>query len=294
MTLRIFLLAAATLAAQPPGGPGAPGGPGRPGGPPATGPGTAAAKPRVRPSAFPERAPADPSVVARGKAVYGVHCTFCHGADARGGSGGPNLIRNEVVLNDQNGELIGKVLREGREGMPKFDLPGTQTEDIATFIHSFKVSGYDASRNAPLTIVTGDAKAGQAYFGKTCAGCHSVTGDLKGLASRFRDPKQLQQWWLLPGARGGFGPPAPAAGRVSPTTVTVTLAGGQKVEGTLGRIDDFLVTLTTKEGARRTYTRNGDTPKVEIKDPLQPHKDLLGQYEDKNIHDLTAYLVTIQ
>jgi cytochrome c oxidase cbb3-type subunit III len=284
MTIRFLFLATALLAAQPPTPPG-------PAGPPAT----AAPKPRPRPSAFPERPPADPAVIARGKAVYGVHCTFCHGADARGGSGGPNLIRNEVVLNDQNGELLGKVLREGREGMPKFDLPGTQVSDIAAFIHSFKVGGYDVSRNTPETIVTGDAKAGAAYFAKTCAGCHSVMGDLKGLASRFRDPKQLQQWWLMPGGgggRGGFGMPAPA-GRVSPPTVTVTLADGKTHQGTLTRIDDFLVTLTEASGQRRTFTRNGDLPKVEIKDPLKPHKDLLPKYEDKNIHDVTAYLVSI-
>ena len=50
-----------------------------------------AAPVRQRPPAFPERPPADPASIDRGKAVYGVHCTFCHGADARGGSGGPNL-----------------------------------------------------------------------------------------------------------------------------------------------------------------------------------------------------------
>ncbi len=101
------------------------------------------------PPAFPERPPADPASLERGKAVYGVHCTFCHGVDARGGSGGPNLIRTSLVLNDRNGELIGPVIREGREGMPKFDLNPTQISDIAAFIHNFKVGGYDISRNPP-------------------------------------------------------------------------------------------------------------------------------------------------
>src|SRR3954453_12787013 len=70
-------------------------------------------------NAYPQRAPADPAVVERGKAVYGAQCAFCHGQDARGGSeGGPSLIRSEVVLRDQNGELIGQVTAEGRVGMP--------------------------------------------------------------------------------------------------------------------------------------------------------------------------------
>src|SRR5271165_7133416 len=37
---------------------------------------------------------ASPEVIARGKAVYGVNCAACHGADLRGGDqGGPSLLR---------------------------------------------------------------------------------------------------------------------------------------------------------------------------------------------------------
>lgn len=230
-------------------------------------------------------------MVERGKAIYGVHCTFCHGADARGGSGGPNLIRTSVVLNDQNGELIGPVIREGREGMPKFDMTAGQISDIAAFIHSFKVGGYDVSRMTPLTIVVGSAPAGQAFFQKNCASCHSVTGNLKGIASRITDPKRLQQTWLMPGSGGGRG--GPAATTVPPTTVTVTTASS-KVMGRLVRIDDFLVSLVDDEGTPRSFTRDSDNPKVELHDPLKGHRNLLSTYSDKNIHDVTAYLVTIR
>ena len=76
-----------------------------------------------------------------------------------------------------------------------------------------------------------------------------------------------------------------------PTTVTVTQDGGKVSKGRLVRIDDFLVTLVDGDGVPRTFTREGDTPKVELHDPLRPHKDLLRTYEDKNIHDVTAFLV---
>jgi cytochrome c oxidase cbb3-type subunit 3 len=33
---------------------------------------------------------------------------------------------------------------------------------------------------------------------------------------------------------------------------------------------------------------------VEVHDPLAPHKELLRTYTDKNIHDVTAYLVTVK
>ena len=248
-------------------------------------------------SAYPQHEPGDPAAIERGKAVYGVQCAFCHGSDARGGEGGPNLLRSELALNDRKGELIAPVVQNGRVdgGMPKFPLTNAQIEDIAAYVHSFRVSGYDAVRNSPTTILVGDAKSGQAYFQTKCASCHSVTGDLKGIGAKFEDPKLLQNFFLMPGGgRGGFGGGGGAPSNIPPTTVTVSFAGGQKLEGRLGRIDDFIVTLTLADGTQRTVRRDGDTPRVEIHDPLQPHKDLLPVYTDKNIHDLTAYLVTVK
>jgi len=118
---------------------------------------------------------------------------------------------------------------------------------------------------------------------------------LKSFGAKFQDPKQLQQTWLMPGGgRGGFGGGGQSPVNVPPTTVTVTLASGQKVEGRLGRIDDFIVTLTEADGTPHTIRRDGDTPKVEIHEPLAPHRQLLPTYTDKDIHDLTAYLVTVK
>ena len=116
--------------------------------------------------AFPPRPPADPAAVERGKTQYGVHCSFCHGADTRGGDGGPSLLRSPIVLDDQRGELIAPVVRNGRldRGMPKFALTDDQIVDVAAFIHSFRAAGYDQSRQRPPNIVVGDAKAGEAFF----------------------------------------------------------------------------------------------------------------------------------
>ena len=92
------------------------------------------------------------------------------------------------------------------------------------------------------------------------------------------------------GGRGG----AAAASQTAEVTVTVTTAVGQKVEGRLDRIDDFIVVLTPADGVQRSFTRNGDVPKVEIHDPLEGHRKLLPVYTDKDIHDVTAYLVTLK
>ncbi len=233
-------------------------------------------------------------ILERGKALYGVHCNFCHGSDARGGEGGPNLLRSDLVLNDQNGEAIAPVVQNGRGEMPKLNLTNEQVSDIAAFIHSFRVAGYDASRMTPPSILVGDATAGEKTFRAKCACCHSVTGDLKGIASRIADPKQLQNHFLMPGGGGRGGGRGAGGAGPAPTTVTVTMASGEKVEGRLIRIDDFIVTLTDADGAQHTIRRDGDTPKVEIHDPLKPHRDLLRTYTDKDIHNLTSYLVTLK
>jgi cytochrome c oxidase cbb3-type subunit III len=241
---------------------------------------------------YPNRPPADPASVERGKALYGVNCQFCHGADTRGGDSGPSLLRSGLVLDDQHGELIAPVVRAGRPGMPKFTLTDDQITDLAAFVHTFRAAGYDESRVKPPSIVVGDARAGETFFGAKCASCHSATGDLRGIAGRIADPRLLQQTWLLPGSGGGRGGPPPV--QVKPTTVTVTLPSGEKIEGKLDRIDDFVVGLTTADGTHRSFSTNGDTPKVEIHDPLQPHKDLLRVYADSDIHNVTAYLVTLK
>jgi cytochrome c oxidase cbb3-type subunit 3 len=77
-------------------------------------------------------------------------------------------------------------------------------------------------------------------------------------------------------------------------TATITTADGRTVEGRLEQIDDFLVTVQLADGTHRTFTRHGTDPRVEIHDPLDGHKKLLVKYSDKDIHDVTAYLVSLK
>ncbi len=238
----------------------------------------------------------DPAKAERGKVIFGVNCAFCHGNDARGGEGGPNLIRSELVLKDKDGETISPTILNGRpdRGMPKFNFTAEQISEIAAYIHSFKVGGYDAAREKPPSILVGNATAGRATFEKMCASCHSITGDLKGFAASAPDPRTLQQTWIMPGMRSMFGPSTGAAKtHVPPITVTVTQASGETVQGQLERIDDFFVTLKDADGYERTFRRDShDVPKIEIHNPLAPHIHLLAEYTDKEIHDITAYLET--
>ncbi|HVN04227.1 MAG TPA: c-type cytochrome [Bryobacteraceae bacterium] len=247
-----------------------------------------------------QRPPEDPAQVAHGKALFGVNCAGCHGVDLRGGDlGGPNLLRSQVTLSDKKGELILPIIQGARRdgGMPAIPLSPEDGLAVAAYIRS--VVAMIGSQGRPPSIgeeapsiLVGNAAAGKIYFEAKCANCHSVTGDLQGIAAKYSDPKTLQTVWVA-GGRRHWGPPTSASMRRIPA-VTVTLASGERVEGRLVRIDDFLVSVGMADGSVRTYRREGDVPKVEVHDPMQTHRDLLAVYTDKDIHDVTAYLVTLK
>ncbi len=232
------------------------------------------------------RPPVPAAEVAHGKEVFSANCSFCHGDDARGGSVGPNLIRNQVVLGDQNGELIEPVVHGSRqaEGMPKLNLGDTDIVAVAAWLHSQPLG----NRGAPSTldIVVGNSQAGEAYFNGAgrCSTCHSVTGDLAGIGGKY--PAKTLQNAIVSGRAGRSG----GAGE----TVTVKLASGEKVEGRLNHLDAFIVSLTEKDGTHRSFDINDDEPQVMVHDPLQAHIDMLRTWKNSDIHNLTAYLTALK
>jgi cytochrome c oxidase cbb3-type subunit 3 len=246
------------------------------------------------------RPPGDPAQIAHGKALFAVNCVSCHGVDLRGGDlGGPNLLRSQVALSDQNGELIVPIIQGSRqdEGMPAIPINQDDSLAVAAYIRSVvetigsQGKPPSVGKEAPSVLV-GDAGAGQAYFAAKCGSCHSATGDLQGIAARITNPRTLQTNWVSGGGRRFRSPTAAPSRRT--VTVTVNLAAGERVEGRLVRIDDFLVTVALADGTVRTIRRDGDVPKVEVHDPMQAHRELMAVYTDKDIHDVTAYLVTLK
>src|SRR5713226_2829053 len=224
---------------------------------------------------YPEHAPAPPEQVARGQQIFRSNCSFCHGSDARGGEAGPNLVRDEVVLRDQNGELITPIVQNGipAQGMPKFGLSASEITDNAAWLHSQPLS--DRGAPSALDILAGDAKQGEAYFNGAghCTQCHSATGDLAGIGSRS-EPKTIQNL-IVSGGGGrrrrsaGAAPPV----KVPPTTVTVTLPSGQRVRGELDHLSAFVVALREPDGTYRSFARHDSIPKVVVANPLQWHID---------------------
>ena len=240
------------------------------------------------------RKPAAASLVARGQQVFGQHCAFCHGADARGGAqGGSDLLQSPIVLDDEGGAGLARFLAVGRpeKNMPKFDLPRPRIAEIAAFLRD-RV-GTASSNRFTADIVVGDAKAGAAYFNGPggCTACHSVTGDLARVGAKY-DPVILQGRMVVPRGRGGY--PGGDDGGDLPLRATVTLPSGQSVAGDVLYLSDFHVTVKDASGRRHTFSRRGDVPKVDVIDPLHAHIARLRTLSDASMHDLTAYLRTLR
>ena len=241
----------------------------------------------------------DQASVDRGQQTFVNQCGFCHGSNARGGSSGPDLTRSELVQSDEGGKQFGEFLRAGRpdKGMPGFEqLSRDEVLDVATFLHAAIYLNANRRLYQVLNIVTGDAKAGAAFFNGTgkCSSCHQTTGDLKGIGAKY-EPVALQQKFLMPRGGRGDGPPRPAYLDRNAVRVSVTLPSKQVVKGVLVRLTDFDVTLYDPETSQtRSFVRNGDTPKVDVVDPLQAHLDMWPKWTDADIHNMTAYLVGLK
>lgn len=231
--------------------------------------------------------PAQAAAADRGRAMFKQNCAVCHGEDLTGGRG-PDLIRSSLVRHDKNGDLIGPVVTNGRaeKGMPAFPFTQGQVADLVAFIQS-ELALFDLhTRFSPYPndipasrLATGSVEAGKAYFNGPggCSGCHSVTGDLEGIAKKY-NPPDLEVRFLYPSG--------------TPSTAIVTLPSGKKYEGTLLLNDGFNVAIQGKDGWYHSWPRND--VKIEVQDPLAVHAELLQKYTDADMHNIFTYLETLK
>jgi cytochrome c oxidase cbb3-type subunit III len=226
----------------------------------------------------------DAAAAVLGQAQFKSSCGFCHGEDATG-SRAPDLVRSSIVAHDEQGTLLIPTIRNGRpdKGMPAFaTLSDKQIADIVAFLHH---QAYEAAHSANVPgnypaakLLTGNADAGKSFFfGEGgCSGCHSVDGDLKGVATRL-SPVDLQQAIVYPDD-----PHAP-----KPTAV-ITSKDGSRYEGTLIERDEFRISIIGKDSWYRSFAVPDVS--IDIHDPLEAHRVLMNRYTDADIHNLFAFL----
>lgn len=232
-----------------------------------------------------------PELVQKGGALFRQNCSFCHGRDAGGGESGPDLTRSKLVTADVNGNKIGPVIRNGRpdKGMPHFELSDDEVASLVAFVHTqhkIALAGANGRRGAggrkgvdPSDLQTGNTDAGQQYFNGAggCSNCHSPSGDLAGIASRYQG-LQLEEQMLYP--------------KHAKSKVTVTPASGEAISGTLAYLDEFTVGLTDSSGTYHSWRTRDVQYKVDS--PVNAHVELFEKYTDADVHNLMAYLQTLR
>jgi cytochrome c oxidase cbb3-type subunit 3 len=174
------------------------------------------------------------------------------------------------------------VIRGGKPGMPAFpQMTDAQIKDIAAFLRNRQQEAIDRGSYTLKNVNTGDAQRGAAYFGTHCATCHSLTGDLKGIAAKYTDAILMGRI-VYPGGRGAN----------ARSAVTVTVAG-KATTGVLEYQDDFEVGVRDASGEYHGFTR-GPGVHVEVKEPLAGHVKIMKALNDRDLHDVLAYLVSMK
>jgi cytochrome c oxidase cbb3-type subunit 3 len=268
----------------------------------------------------PDGPPPDPAAVARGTALYETtfNCAACHGVTGRGGpSNAPDVTRSAIAMQPDEGRALAAFLRVGRvdKGMPAVPaLTAAQAADLSAKLRALGFAaaqggqrgrGRGARPNLPaalagqqLSIVVGDPALGKTFFNGPvgrCSSCHSLVdgesstaSNLAHIASKYPDAKTLQDKMVL-SRDSGWSPRMDKS-----VTATIIYADGRTVKGYLSSVSDFKVVVRDESGTETVIPRAGGEPRVVLTDRLQHHLDLLAKYQDNDIHNLTAYLVTLK
>jgi cytochrome c oxidase cbb3-type subunit 3 len=134
---------------------------------------------------------ADPQAHAIGERLFLTYCSQCHGSDARGGKGFPNLTDKDWLFGGEP-ETIKTTIMEGRNGqMPSMAAAVGTDKDVENVAHY--VLSLSGSTHDPIKSVFGKEKFG------ACAACHGA--DAKGNHA-IGSPNLTDKIWLFGGSEG--------------------------------------------------------------------------------------------
>ena len=132
---------------------------------------------------------ADPQARETGQRLFLTYCSQCHGSDAAGAKGFPNLTDHDWLYGDAPA-TIQTSIANGRSGvMPAWGatLGDQGTREVANYVLSLSASKHDATL----------AAAGRDKFATYCAACHQPDG--KG-SQVIGAPNLTDKVWLYGGS----------------------------------------------------------------------------------------------
>jgi cytochrome c oxidase cbb3-type subunit 3 len=127
----------------------------------------------------------DPAALRAGRNLFVNNCSACHGSDARGARGYPNLTDEEWNYGGDPAQILATI-KGGRTGvMPAFGagIPVAQRELLADYVTHLAGRDIDAARVAE----------GKTLFTTNCAACHGLNGEGNPLLGA---PKLANEIWL--------------------------------------------------------------------------------------------------
>ncbi|HMM73954.1 MAG TPA: cytochrome-c oxidase, cbb3-type subunit III [Rhodocyclaceae bacterium] len=136
---------------------------------------------------------ANPEAHAIGRNLFLTYCSQCHGSDAAGAAGFPNLTDHDWLYGGDP-DTIKASITDGRNGiMPPLGAAlGTEgTREVANYVLSLSGRTHDAAL----------AEAGKQKFADNCAACHMPDGT--GMAA-LGAPNLTDKVWLYGGSEAAI------------------------------------------------------------------------------------------
>jgi cytochrome c oxidase cbb3-type subunit 3 len=224
----------------------------------------------------------------RGKQTFTSSCASCHGLDARGGERAPNIADNPKAQRLSDAQ-ISRLIENGiaGTGMPAFhSLNPSDIKAVVTYLRTLQ----GANNIRTTTKVPGNPNAGEIiFFGKAaCSTCHMIAGkggyiasDLSAYASAHNADQ----------VRGAIAEPASGSDR-HPSTVTITIRGGEKYVGRIRNEDNFSLQLQALDGTFHFITKS-DVEAFEYSSQTLMPSNYATTLSATELNDVISYLMTV-
>lgn len=109
----------------------------------------------------------DPDAMQVAERIFQNNCAVCHGSNAQGGYGFPNLTDDDWLYGGEPDDIV-QTLNNGRNGlMPSWQQLGEENiENLTQYVLSLSNEEHDEART----------EQGESTFGAVCAACHGPSG----------------------------------------------------------------------------------------------------------------------